>query len=343
MKTADFEYFLPEELIAQKPVPVRDESRLMVLDRKRRVITHTVFKNLCNFLSEGDVIVVNNTRVIPARLSGVKEETGGRIEILLLREREKNLWEVLSRPERRVRAGKRISFDGGRLKAVPEERLGRGRWVFTLEYSGNLYDILDEIGETPIPPYIRKGKSEELDRERYQTVYAKNPGAVAAPTAGLHFTGRLFEEIEKKGVRIIAVTIHTGAGTFSPIVEDKVENHAMDSEFYEIGKSASSVINERMPGNRVFAVGTTTTRVLETMSGEDGRVKAGRGWTDLFIYPGYSFKVVDSLITNFHFPLSTPIVLTSAFSGRDFLLEAYREAIEKKYRFCSYGDAMLIL
>ena len=340
--TADFEYVLPEGFIAQKPAPVRDESRLMVLDRTERALRHTVFKNLLSFLEKGDILVLNNTRVIPARLKGIKEETGARIEILLLKERADNSWEVLSRPERRVKAGRRISFNGGRLKALPKERLGRGKWLVGLEHSGDLYQILDEIGEPPLPPYIRRDRVRESDRERYQTVYAKKRGAVAAPTAGLHFTEALLENIRRKGIKIVTVTIHTGAGTFRPVEENTVEEHSMESEFYEIGEDSCRVLNERNPESRVVAVGTTATRVLETAADEDGKVRAGSGWTDLFIYPGYRFKVVDSLITNFHPPRSTPIMLTCAFSGKDFLMQAYREAIEEKYRFYSYGDAMLV-
>lgn len=341
--TTDFEYALPEEFIAQKPAPVRDESRLMVLDRTERALRHTVFKNLLSFLEKGDILVLNDTRVIPARLKGIKEETGARIEILLLRERGDNSWEVLSRPERRVKAGSKISFNGGRLKALPKERLSRGKWLVGLEYRGDLYRILDEIGETPLPPYIRRDRAQNSDRERYQTVYARKIGAVAAPTAGLHFTEVLLGSIRKKGIKIVTVTIHTGAGTFRPVEEDMVEEHSMESEFYEIGKDSCRAINERKPESRIIAVGTTATRVLETAAGEDGKVRAGSGWTDLFIYPGYRFRVVDSLITNFHPPRSTPIMLTCAFSGKDFLMEAYREAIEKKYRFYSYGDAMLVV
>jgi S-adenosylmethionine:tRNA ribosyltransferase-isomerase len=341
--TADFEYALPEGFIAQRPAPVRDESRLMVLDRTERAFRHTVFKNLLSFLEKGDILVLNDTRVIPARLRGIKEETGARIEILLLRERADNSWEVLSRPERRVKAGGRISFNGGRLKVLPRERLGRGKWLVNLEYRGDLYRILDEIGETPLPPYIKRDRAQESDRESYQTVYAGKPGAVAAPTAGLHFTEALLEGIRRKGTKIVTVTIHTGAGTFRAVEEDTVEEHSMESEFYEIGEDSSRVINERIPGSRIVAVGTTATRVLETAADEEGKLNAGSGWTDLFIYPGYGFKVIDSLITNFHPPRSTPIMLTCTFSGKDFLMEAYREAIEKKYRFYSYGDAMLIL
>jgi S-adenosylmethionine:tRNA ribosyltransferase-isomerase len=341
--TTDFSYVLPEGFIAQRPASVRDESRLMVLDRTERALRHTVFRNLISFLEKGDILVLNDTRVIPARLKGIKEETGARIEILLLKERAGNSWEVLSKPERRVKAGRRISFNGGRLKALPKERLGRGKWLVGLEYSGDLYQILDEIGETPLPPYIRRDRARESDRERYQTVYAKKPGAVAAPTAGLHFTEDLLKSLRGKGIKIVTVTIHTGAGTFRPVEEDTVEEHSMESEFYEIGENSCRVLNERNPESRVVAVGTTATRVLETAVNENGKVGAGSGWTDLFIYPGYRFKVVDSLITNFHPPRSTPIMLTCAFSGKDFLMQAYREAIEEKYRFYSYGDAMLVL
>ena len=342
VKTVDFEYALPEELIAQKPVSVRDESRLLVLNRNKRTITHTVFKNLSLFLEDEDILVINDTRVIPARLIGVKEETGAGIEFLLLREREGNCWEVLSRPSKRMRTGKRISFNGGRLKAVPEEKLGGGRWVVRFEYNGEFNQILDEVGETPIPPYIRR-RSEEIDKKRYQTVYAKKPGAVAAPTAGLHFTENLLNNIKEKGVRIVTVTIHPGLGTFRPIAGEDVENHSMESEYYEIGEDTCRIINDKKSGKKVAAVGTTAARVLETVAGEDGKLKAGCGWTNLFIYPGYRFKVIDSLITNFHPPRSTTFVLTCTFCGRDFLMSAYQRAIEKKYRFFSYGDATLIL
>ncbi len=342
VETADFEYALTEELIAQEPAGVRDESRLLVLDRGKGTICHSVFKDLPSFLEEGDILVINDTFVIPARLIGVKEETGARIEIFLLREREENLWETLMRPSKKVRVGGKIAFSGGKLRGIPEENVNDGKWIVRFEYSGDFYRILEEVGEVPLPPYIRREARIE-DRERYQTVYAKKPGAVAAPTAGLHFTQKLLNLLREKGVEIVDVTLSTGAGTFRPIAERTVEDHSVDPEFYEVGESACAVINGRRPGKKVVSVGTTTMRVLETVSGEDGKLEAGNGWTDLFIYPGYRFKIVDSLITNFHAPRSTTFVLTCTFCGREFLLKAYQEAVEKKYRFLSFGDAMLIM
>ena len=342
VETVDFEYVLPEELIAQEPAAVRDESNLLVLDRKQEDIHHSVFKNLPSFLEEGDIVVMNDTFVIPARLTGVKEETGARIEIFLLRERNGNSWETLIRPSKRVRTGSRINFCGGKLKAIPEENLNDGKWIVSFEYSGDFYGILEEVGQVPLPPYIRREATTE-DRERYQTVYAKKPGAVAAPTAGLHFTQKLLDLLGDKGVKIVNVTLSTGAGTFRPVSEMRIEDHHIDPEFYEISESACSIINERNPGGKVVSVGTTTARVLETVSGEDGKLEAGSGWTDLFIYPGYRFKIVNSLITNFHPPRSTTFVLTCAFCGRELLLSAYQSAIEKRYRFFSFGDAMLIV
>ena len=348
MRTADFEYMLPEELIAQEPAKVRDESRLMVLDRQKKTIHDTVFKNLHSFLEEGDILVINDTSVIPARLVGVKEETGAKIEIFLLRQREGNSWEALMKPSRKVKIGGKINFSGGKLSAIPEEKVTDGKWIVGFECSGDFYSILQEVGKVPLPPYIRREALKE-DRERYQTVYAKalvhdkKPGAVAAPTAGLHFTKGLLQLLREKGIKVVNVTLSTGAGTFRPIKEETVEEHPMDSEFYEISESACFSINEREQNKRVVAVGTTTTRLLETVSDEDGKLKAVCGWTDLFIHPGYRFKIVNSLITNFHPSRSTTFVLTSAFCGMEFLLKAYQLAIEKKYRFFSYGDAMLIL
>ncbi len=342
VETVGFEYALPEELIAQQPAKVRDECNLLVLDRKKKSICHSIFKGLPSFLEEGDILVMNDTLVIPARLIGVKEETGARVEVFLLRERENSSWEVLMRPSKRVRIGGSINFCGGKLRAIPKEKVNDGKWIVTFEYSDDFYRILEEVGEVPLPPYIRREARME-DRERYQTVYAEKPGAVAAPTAGLHFTKELLNLLRGKGVKVVNVTLSTGAGTFRPIKEERIEEHFIEPEFYEIGESACGIINEREPGKKVVSVGTTTTRVLETVSGEDGKLKAGNGWTDLFIYPGYKFKTVNSLITNFHPPRSTTFVLTCTFCGRDFLLKAYQSAIEKKYRFFSYGDAMLVL
>jgi len=342
MKTSEFEYDLPEEMVAQEPATVRDECNLLVLDRKEKTIHHTVFKNLHSFFDEGDTIVINDTSVIPARLSGTKEQTGGRVEIFLLRNLNNSSWEVLAKPSKKVTVGTKITFCGGRLKAIPLQKLDDGKWIVMFEYSGSFTRILDEAGKVPLPPYIRREARGE-DKERYQTVYANKPGAVAAPTAGLHFTINLFNKLREKGIRIASLTIHTGIGTFRPIKEKNIEEHRMESEFFEIEEPACEVINGRAPGKKLIAVGTTTTRVLETVSDENGKITAQSGWTDIFIHPGYRFKTINSLITNFHPPRSTTLVLTSTFCGRELLFKGYREAIENKYRFLSYGDAMLIL
>lgn len=340
---SDFHYELPEALIAQEALPRRDSSRLLVINRERNEITHgKKFYSLPEFLEEGDVLVLNNTRVIPARLSGEKSKTGGKTEFLLLKNISGNVWEVLARPSRRLRAGAEVCFGEG-LKAVLISSLGEGRWTAGFESRGGFQEALREKGSVPLPPYIKTNPLGEEAVERYQTVYSSVPGAAAAPTAGLHFTGELLGKIMKKGVKTAFVTVHTGLDTFRPVKSETVEGHSMGAEYFEIGREAAEIINSRPGGSRVFAVGTTSVRVLETAASENGKVSASSGWTDIYIYPGYSFKCAGALITNFHQPRSTNIILAAAFAGRELLMRAYREAVSRKYRFLSFGDANLIL
>lgn len=340
MKVTDFDYFLPEELIAQEPLEPRDHSRLLVLDRATGKTGHRIFKECIEYLRPGDILVLNNTRVIPARLFGVKEDTGARIEVMLLKRRDRDHWEALVRPGKRVRIGTRVIFGEGELVAEAVEHTAAGGRVFRFEYNGVFEEVLDRLGQMPLPPYITK---ELVDRERYQTVYANTPGSAAAPTAGLHFTPELLAEIRAKGVTIAEVMLHVGLGTFRPVQEEYIEDHEMHTEYYEVSEETAAVINQsRADGGRVVAVGTTAARTLETAALPDGRVQAGSGWTGIFIYPGYQFKVVDALLTNFHLPKSTLLMLISALAGREKVLAAYQEAVEKKYRFFSFGDAMLI-
>lgn len=341
MKLNDFDFFLPEELIAQEPIQKRDMSRLMVLHRNTGEIEHKIFKDVIDYLNPGDCLVVNNTRVIPARLYGRREDTGGKIEVLLLKRTEKDKWEVLVKPGKKAKEGTTIVFGNGELKAKILEHTDEGGRVIEFIYTGIFEEVLDKLGEMPLPHYIKKKLD---DKERYQTVYSKVEGSAAAPTAGLHFTKELLSDIEKKGVRIAYVTLHVGLGTFRPVKVEDIEKHHMHSEFYTIDEKTAEIINEtKRAGKRVIAVGTTSSRTLETIGNEQGVVKAGSGWTDIFIYPGYRFKVVDCLITNFHLPKSSLIMLVSALAGRENILNAYAVAVKEKYRFFSFGDAMLIL
>ncbi len=343
MKLSEFQYEVPSKLIAQYPLEKRDESRMMVLDRKHQTWEHRIFKDLVDYLNEGDVLVVNETKVFPARVFGTKEKTDAKVELLLLRQLEDTMWEVLVKPARKVRVGNRIQITENFGCDVIDNTTSGGR-VVRFDYNGNdFYRILDQVGNSPLPPYIKR-EAEEIDKKMYQTVYAKRVGAVAAPTAGLHFTEELLEKLKAKGVRIVPIVLHVGLGTFRPIKVEDVTRHNMDSEYYEVSEEAARQINEvKLAGGRVIAVGTTTVRTLESVANADKLVKAHSGWTDKFIYPPYQFKIIDGLITNFHLPASTLVLLVAAFAGRDFTLKAYNEAIKENYRFYSYGDAMLIL
>ncbi len=341
MNLDDFDYYLPEELIAQEPAESRDKSRLLVLHRKSGVIEHRVFSDCIEYLCEGDVLVVNSTRVIPARLIGIKEKTGAKIEVVLLRRIDINTWEALVKPGKRVHPGTRIIFGDGILTAQSIDSTEVGGRILRFEYTGVFEEILDKLGQMPLPHYIKK---ELTDRERYQTVYAKTPGSAAAPTAGLHFTPGLISDIRTKGVEIVEVTLHVGLGTFRPVKTQNITEHKMHSEYYEITEEAAGVINRaRGNGGRLIAVGTTSSRTIETAADDNGIIRPGSGWTDIFIYPGYKFKAVDRLITNFHLPKSTLLMLISAFAGRVTILEAYKEAVSERYRFFSFGDAMFII
>ena len=340
MNVSDFDYDLPEELIAQDPLADRSSSRLLVLDKRSGDIHHRVFRDILEELKDGDVLVLNNTRVIPARLYGKKAGTGAVIEVLLLNRKQDNTWEVLVRPGKKAREGAVIEFGDGLLKGEIVGILEEGNRLIRFTYEGIFEEILDRLGEMPLPPYIRHKLQ---DKERYQTVYAKYDGSAAAPTAGLHFTKELLEEIKQKGVQVAEVTLHVGLGTFRPVKADTVEAHHMHTEHYIIDEATARTINaDKKEGRRVISVGTTSLRTLESAAGEDGLLKAGEGDTDIFIYPGYRFKVIDALITNFHLPKSTLVMLVSALAGRDNIMKAYREAIEQRYRFFSFGDAMFI-
>ena len=339
MQVSDFNYELPEELIAQTPIKKRDESRLMVLDRSKRTIEHKIFKDIIDYLKPGDVLVRNNTKVIPARIYG-KKETGANVEFLLLNNIEGDIWESIVRPGNKLHVGTKVIFGDGILKAEVLDIMPGGTRKVKFEYDGIFNEILDKIGLMPLPPYIH----EELkERDRYQTVYAKYNGSAAAPTAGLHFTDELLEKLEQKGVIIANVTLHVGIGTFRPVKEDTVEAHKMHSEHFYIKQEDVDKINKaKEEGRRVIAVGTTSCRVLESVADENGIVKAKSGWTNIFIYPGYKWKVIDNLITNFHLPESTLIMLVSSLAGKDHVLNAYKEAVKERYRFFSFGDAMFI-
>lgn len=340
MNLKDFTYNLPEELIAQEPLKNREMSRLMVLDKETGNIEHRVFKDLLEYLKSGDCLVLNDTRVIPARLYGEKEGSGGKIEFVLLKRISTDVWEVILRPGKKAKPGARFVFGNGELKAEILEVVEEGNRLVRFEYEGVFEQILDKVGNMPLPPYITKRLE---DKERYQTVYSKNEGSAAAPTAGLHFTKELLAQIQEKGIKVCYVTLHVGLGTFRPVKIENVEEHKMHSEYYDISQDTCNIINQtRKSGGRVFAVGTTSCRVLETAALPDGEIKPSSGWTDIFIYPGYSFKLVEGLITNFHLPESTLIMLVSALAGQESTLLAYNCAVTQKYRFFSFGDAMLI-
>ena len=341
MKTSDFFYELPEELIAQDPLEDRTASRLLVLDRKTDKLEHKVFSDVIDYLNPGDCLVINNTRVIPARLIGEKEGTGGKVEILLLKRRENDIWESLVKPGKKLRPGARVTFGDGRLKAEILEIAEEGNRLVKFYYEGIFEEILDSLGEMPLPPYITH-KLE--DKEMYQTVYAKFDGSAAAPTAGLHFTNELLERIRQKGIKIASITLHVGLGTFRPVKVEDVNNHHMHTEWYEVNKEASDIINEtKKNGGRVICVGTTSCRTIESVADENGLMSARTGETDIFIYPGYKFKVMDGLITNFHLPESTLVMLVSAFAGKERVLSAYETAVKERYRFFSFGDAMILI
>ena len=341
MKTSDFFYELPEELIAQDPLEDRTASRLLVLDRKTDKLEHKIFSDVIDYLNPGDCLVINNTRVIPARLIGEKEGTGGKVEILLLKRRKNDIWESLVKPGKKLRPGARVTFGDGRLKAEILEIAEEGNRLVKFYYEGIFEEILDSLGEMPLPPYITH-KLE--DKEMYQTVYAKFDGSAAAPTAGLHFTTELLEKIKHKGVRIASITLHVGLGTFRPVKVEDVNNHHMHTEWYEVNKEAADIINEtKKNGGRVICVGTTSCRTIESVADENGLMSAKTGETDIFIYPGYKFKVMDGLITNFHLPESTLVMLVSAFAGKERVLSAYETAVKERYRFFSFGDAMILV
>lgn len=340
MKTDDFDYYLPEELIAQHPSVKRDASKLMVLDRKTGVIEHKVFSDIIDYLKEGDTLVLNDTKVIPARLFGVKEETQAHIEILLLKNIKDDTWECLVKPAKRVKVDTIISFGDGLLKAKCISVKEEGIREITFIYEGVFYEILDKLGTMPLPPYI---KEKLEDKDRYQTVYAKNRGSAAAPTAGLHFTKELLKRIEDKGIKICYITLHVGLGTFRPVSVEDVTKHTMHSEFYSMSKEVADTLNKaRGEKKRIIAVGTTTTRTLETIMSKYNTFKEVSGWTNIFIYPGYKYKGIDGLITNFHLPKSTLIMLVSAFSSKEIILNAYKTAVDCEYHFFSFGDAMFI-
>lgn len=340
MHLSDFNYNLPQELIAQDPLTKRSDSRLMVVGREDGTITHKHFYDIIDYVNQGDCLVVNDTKVIPARLMGVKEETGASIEVLLLKRKEEKVWETLVKPGKKARVGARISFGDGLLTGEVVEIVEEGNRLIRFEYEGIWEELLDQLGQMPLPPYITH---QLKDRNRYQTVYAKHDGSAAAPTAGLHFTTELLEQLKEKGVEIAHVTLHVGLGTFRPVKVDNIYEHHMHSEFYVVEQEEADKINAaKERGNRIISVGTTSTRTLESVADENGVVRAGSGWTDIFIYPGYQFKVVDCLITNFHLPESTLLMLVSAFSTRENMLHAYEVAVEERYRFFSFGDAMLI-
>ncbi|MCI9048236.1 MAG: tRNA preQ1(34) S-adenosylmethionine ribosyltransferase-isomerase QueA [Hungatella sp.] len=340
MNVSEFNFELPQELIAQDPLADRSASRLLVLDKETGKTMHKHFKDLKSFLKKGDCLVLNDTKVIPARLYGVKEETGARIEVLLLKRKGNDVWETLVKPGKKARPGTVISFGDGLLKGTVTDVVEEGNRLIQFSYEGIFEQILDRLGQMPLPPYITH---ELKDKTRYQTVYAKHDGSAAAPTAGLHFTNELLREIEEMGVVIAHVTLHVGLGTFRPVKVENVLEHHMHSEFYMVEEEEARRINDvKKAGGRVICVGTTSCRTLESAAGEDGAVKAGSGWTDIFIYPGYRFKVLDGLVTNFHLPESTLVMLVSALAGREHVLNAYKEAIEERYRFFSFGDAMFI-
>ena len=340
LKKSDFYFELPEELIAQDPLEDRSSSRLLVLDKKTGKVEHHIFREITDYLQEGDCLVLNNTKVIPARLLGCKEDTGATVEVLLLKRRENDVWETLVKPGKKAKPGTRLVFGGGLLKAEVLETVEEGNRLIQFFYEGIFEEVLDKLGEMPLPPYITHKLQ---DKNRYQTVYAKYEGSAAAPTAGLHFTNELLAEIEKRGVKIAYVTLHVGLGTFRPVKVDNILEHHMHSEYYQISEEAADLINTtKKNGGKVICVGTTSCRTVESAAQEMGYVKAGCNNTEIFIYPGYEFKVLDALITNFHLPESTLVMLVSALAGRENVLNAYERAIEERYRFFSFGDAMFL-
>lgn len=340
MKTDEFDYYLPEELIAQTPLKERDSSKLMILDRKTGKIEHEVFHNIINYLTENDILVLNDTKVIPARIIGEKVDTKAVIELLLLKNVNSNIWECLAKPAKRIKIGTTVSFGNGELKAKCISIGEEGIRQFEFMYEGIFYEILDKLGSMPLPPYI---KEKLEDKDRYQTVYAKNQGSAAAPTAGLHFTKELLNKIEKKGIKICYITLHVGLGTFRPVNVDDVTTHKMHSEFYAMTKTVADTLNEaKKTGKRIVSVGTTTTRTLETIIKKYHHFEECSGWTNIFIYPGYKFEAIGAQITNFHLPKSTLIMLVSAFASKEIILNAYNEAVKNNYRFFSFGDSMFI-
>ena len=340
MKTSDFYYDLPKELIAQTPLEPRDSSRLLVLDREKQTLEHKHFYDIIDYLNEGDLLVANDSRVLPARIYGIKDETGAKVEFLLLKQVANNRWETLCKPGKKAKVGTKFSFGNGILRATVVEVKDDGNRIVDFDCEENFFTTLDKIGQMPLPPYIT---AELKDKERYQTVYSHELGSAAAPTAGLHFTTELMDRIKAKGVKIAYVTLHVGLGTFRPVKVDDVTKHKMHSEHYEVPEETAKLINEtKKNGGRVIAVGTTSCRTLESVAAMYGEIKPGEGFTDIFIYPGFEFKVLDGLITNFHLPESTLIMLVSAFAGYDFIMNAYKEAVKEKYRFFSFGDAMFI-
>lgn len=341
MKTSDFYFDLPKELIAQDPLEDRSSSRLLVLDRKTGAREHRIFRDIVEYLNPGDCLVINNTKVIPARLYGAKVGTQAKIEILLLKRREGDVWETLVKPGKKAKPGTKISFGDGLLTGEVLDVVDEGNRLIKFTYDGIFEEILDQLGQMPLPPYITH---QLKDKNRYQTVYAKHDGSAAAPTAGLHFTPELLRQIEEKGVKIAHVTLHVGLGTFRPVKVEDVTQHHMHSEYFFIEEDQAKLINDtKAAGGRVIAVGTTSCRTLESAVGEDGKLKATSGWTDIFIYPGYQFKVIDALITNFHLPESTLLMLVSALAGKENIMNAYEEAVKERYRFFSFGDAMFIM
>lgn len=340
MKRQDFYYELPEELIAQDPLEDRSSSRLLVLDKESGAVSHHVFKDVIDYLNEGDCLVINDTKVLPARLIGAKVGTDAKIEVLLLKRKENNIWETLVKPGKKAKIGTKISFGDGLLMGEVVDIVEEGNRLIQFTYEGIFEEILDQLGQMPLPPYITHHLE---DKNRYQTVYAEHTGSAAAPTAGLHFTPELLEKIEKKGVDIARVTLHVGLGTFRPVKVDEITDHHMHSEFFQIEEEAATKINRaKDAGKKVICVGTTSCRTVESAADETGHLKACSGWTEIFIYPGYQFKVLDSLITNFHLPESTLVMLVSALAGREHVLAAYEEAVKERYRFFSFGDAMFI-
>lgn len=341
MNTNDFDFDLPEELIAQTPLEKRDSSKLLVIDHNTHKMVDTHFDHILDELNPGDALVMNNTRVLPARLYGEKPDTHGHVELLLLKNTQGDQWEVLAKPAKRLRTGAKVSFGDGRLTATVVEELEHGGRIVEFAYDGIFLEVLESLGEMPLPPYIH----EKLDDpNRYQTVYAKENGSAAAPTAGLHFTQELLSKIEAKGVKLVYLTLHVGLGTFRPVAVDNIEEHEMHSEFYTLSEEAAKTLRDvKIAGGRIIAVGTTSIRTLETIGSKfDGEIKADSGWTTIFIKPGYQFKIVDAFSTNFHLPKSTLVMLVSAFAGRDFVLKAYQHAIDEHYRFFSFGDAMFV-